>query len=584
MQIGRRATLTAVLCGLLLVGAVTNLDAAPYVVFPHNDSGMHCMDNDFSVWAILPPGNFLKAQVVKTGDHPQILTNVRTRVTYRAVADPTGSINTTSIGKTNFWTYVTRLYGFVLAPDMGFLGQKMPGAANARQPFLRFNPSPKEFVAGSIPITQLDNERHTNPYPLFLVEAFSGNTLLAGNTAVPNVAVEMHCDRCHATGEVAATDRGVTWSTNPNLNLQMRENVLKLHDSNEGTSLFVSRPVVCADCHYSAATDILIHGSVTSPLRNSKTLSTAMHLKHGAPSSNPPVGGNGIAACYQCHPGQNTQCYRDPMFASNIACQSCHGGLQALSGVFPLKSTGQPRRPWFDLPQCQSCHTGDARNHLGDSIILRQAYDPGDPSATPRLATNRRFAENPGKNFKESQRHHGLSCETCHGSPHAIWQTNQANDNLQAIRTQGHSGQIVECRVCHLDTLPATIYGPHGIHNVNSATWIEGHPGFFESRPNRCKSCHGLMLEGTAISRAQADRTFSVEGTTVTIPKGGPVSCSLCHENPLMGGESTGRTGRGGESTGETGRGGESTGRTGMGRETTGRTGMGGETTGNTRR
>ncbi len=50
------------------------------------------------------------------------------------MADPTGSINRTSVGKTNFWTYVQKLFGISLAADTGIMGQKMPGTANTPQP------------------------------------------------------------------------------------------------------------------------------------------------------------------------------------------------------------------------------------------------------------------------------------------------------------------------------------------------------------------------------------------------------------------------------------------------------------------
>ena len=75
-----------------------------------NDLGMHCMDADFSVFAILPPYNNIHAQLIDPTGH--LVTNpTGITVTYEAVSDPAGSINSTSVGKTDFWQYVGAIFG-----------------------------------------------------------------------------------------------------------------------------------------------------------------------------------------------------------------------------------------------------------------------------------------------------------------------------------------------------------------------------------------------------------------------------------------------------------------------------------------
>ena len=75
--------------------------AGNYTLLAWNDLGMHCMDGlDFSVFAILPPYNTLHAQLK---DKSGKLINSGVNLTYEAVADSTGSINTSSYTKTNFW-------------------------------------------------------------------------------------------------------------------------------------------------------------------------------------------------------------------------------------------------------------------------------------------------------------------------------------------------------------------------------------------------------------------------------------------------------------------------------------------------
>ena len=188
------------------VSAQTTTSSGSYQVFAYNDLGMHCYDSDFSVAAVLPPYNVLRAQVILKGLTPQIMTNSNVNLTYQAVADATGSINTTSAGKTNFWTYVQKLFGVSLAVDTGIKGQKMPGTANTPQPFASpFDTTMKYFGAEGIPITCYDDASKFNAEPLMRVSArnSSGTVLSTLDTVVP-ASNEMNCANCHVTGGVAA--------------------------------------------------------------------------------------------------------------------------------------------------------------------------------------------------------------------------------------------------------------------------------------------------------------------------------------------------------------------------------------------
>src|SRR5512138_1908112 len=98
--------------------------------------------------------------------------------------------------------------------------------------------------------------------------------------------------------------------------------------------------------------------------------------------------------------------------AATVTCQNCHGTMRAVGGRDALASggsldgtnDGHSRRPWVDLPRCQSCHTGDATSHLtladaslmaSDGIRTLVAFDTADPAASARKAVASRFAENP---------------------------------------------------------------------------------------------------------------------------------------------------------------------------------------------
>ncbi|MBC8420934.1 MAG: cytochrome C [Desulfobacterales bacterium] len=494
-----------------------------YQVFAFNDLGMHCYDSDFSVFSILPLFNVLHAQVIQKGTSPQIV-GFPVDVSYKTMADGTGSINTTSIGKTNFWDYVLLLFGLDPPVDQGLLGARMPGADNASQPFHPKSGLPTWFSAEGIPITAVDDNAKQNPYPLMMVQAVDTNVseIISSLPVVVPASDEMACGFCHATGNEAASLPNVQWSSSTDPTIQYKENILILHDYRTGTNLVNSKPVLCATCHYSLALDLEQKGPVGPQLTN-KTMSRATHGYHASRINGPTPSGN---ICFYCHPGEKTQCQRGAMETAGLDCMNCHGNMSAVGRA--------DRRPWIDLPRCESCHTGDALSNFGDQIIGRTTYTDSPSVATFIIASNKRFAEQTDTLYRNSTGHNGVACESCHGSPHAIWPSRETNDNLAAITIQGHNGTIGECTACHGTGLSLNLNGPHGIHNMNNQAWVDEHKDFFEQSQQACQACHGITGDGTMISKAAADRTFSVEDVgTVNISKGTEIHCGFCHKNEL---------------------------------------------------
>ena len=108
--------------------------AANNQILGWNNLGMHCMDSDYSVFSILPPYNTIESQLIVGG---KLVTNGSVyTVTYQAVADPSGSFNSTAMGKGNYYTYAQSLFGAVLAPEGGLVGWNMPGVSNTPQAML----------------------------------------------------------------------------------------------------------------------------------------------------------------------------------------------------------------------------------------------------------------------------------------------------------------------------------------------------------------------------------------------------------------------------------------------------------------
>ena len=295
--------------------------------------------------------------------------------------------------------------------------------------------------------------------------------------------------------------------------------------------------------------------------------------------------------CYNCHPGKRTKCLRGAMETGGMVCQDCHGQSTQVGNDFTADfpvTPGVPvaglRVPWANEPLCQSCHVGDAnqvqslfdsgaladaainasdKSGNSDGLRLEMAYplsehasNGGDDLLTPFDFSNSRFASNlplyrlSGGDDGSGKGHGGLSCEGCHGSTHAIWPNGNpwANDNKTAMDLQGHTGTIIECSTCHDGDLGNTLDGPHGMHPVGGTHFANGgHENLAESQRNACRACHGRNGEGTVLSRAAADRTFTIEecenGTlcpngeygnfTVHLARGEPVSCVMCHGNEL---------------------------------------------------
>lgn len=278
-----------------------------YRIIAWNDLGMHCYDDDFSMFSILPPYNTLWAQVVRMGETPEIVTD-------GVVVSYSFEGNTTSVGKTNFWDYVTGLFGVSLADDEGLTGNGLSG---------EMVPASDHFIAEGIPLTQFDDDMTTDYYQTAIVTArdLSGNILAQTRTVAP-VSNEMHCANCHSDGRIEGIATG-----------HYRTNILALHDQEEGTNLMNSQPVLCASCHTSNALG---------------TVGSEDHLSHVIHSTHADVIPASLDGCYNCHPGPDTACLRGVMFQEGLTCVDCHGDMNAVAS--------SQRQPWFDEPNCGDCH------------------------------------------------------------------------------------------------------------------------------------------------------------------------------------------------------------------------------------
>ena len=543
--------------GLLMLLLLTVLSmSAPaadkWTLTGWNDLGMHCMDEDYSVFSILPPYNNIHAQLIDSnGNLVKNPESMGITVTYEAVADPSGSINKTSVGKTGFWDYVIHLFGISVSPDVGLTGERMPGAGNLPQE-MTFDAGYDLFKAEGIPITPYDDSGLKNYYPMMRLTAWnSSEQVLAVTDVVLPVSDEMDCRLCHASAGSNEARPAGGWIFDSNPELDYRLNILLLHDERRGSSLGYAnalaqldfntdglyetvtsdgKPVLCASCHASNAlpgtgvagippltqTIHAYHAGVVDPL-------TSMTLEDS----------ENRASCYRCHPGSETRCLRGVMGRAVAAdgsmamqCQACHGSMGAVGSA--------TREGWLDEPNCQNCHTGTAVSNNGQIRYLSAFENSGNL----RIAVNHTFATNPNTPilgtslYRFSSGHGGLQCEACHGSTHAEYPSIHENDNVQSLMLQGHVGTIGECSTCHGENPETVSGGPHGMHPVGE-DWVDDHKDEAEDGGElQCRTCHGTDYRGTVLSRSFASRSLDTEFGTKVLWRGFQVGCYLCHDGP----------------------------------------------------
>jgi PKD repeat protein len=533
-----RLRLTAGLLTLLFLARISAFGASA-VLAGWSDVGMHEIDGiDVSVYSMLPPYSTIHAQLISGG---LLVTNATDiSVTYQAIADASGSINTTSQGKGNFFQFAQSLYGASLAPDQGLAGFSMPGTANQPQP-MSFDPMQNWFAAVGIPTTPYDDKGNKNYFPMMRLVASSNGVVLATTDIVLPITDEMDCRACHASGAQtqARPPEGWVWEVDPIRDYKL--NILRSHDdhflgttaysqtlSNAGynaaglvkTVTQDGKPISCTTCHASGAIQSI-------GLPGARPLTQLMHTKHSY-VPHPTSGVNltsmtNSKACLLCHAGSERQALRgvhhntvNPDGTLAMQCQSCHGPMTAVGA---LSRTG-----WVDEPACQSCHTGTATSNAGALRYTSVFSAPGQArlAVDPTFATPTNTQTGGFVLFQQGQGHGGLNCAACHGSAHAELLSYQANDKVQSKEIQGQAGVLTSCNTCHPTQQTNSTGGPHGLHPVDSQ-WASNH----QVGRTQCKACHGTDYRGTVLALAQADRTFNPH-----FWQGFETGCYTCHAGP----------------------------------------------------
>jgi hypothetical protein len=357
-----------------------------YVILAWNDLGMHCDQDDYSYFGVLPPFNTLHAQVFQRGGEDAKLITSGVTVSYSFPKKTNSALHT------NFWAYAPQ-FGWSVPTNVGITGTPLAGN-------MTLDPKGLSWQAVGIPITPYDDDGTWDPYgtAVITVKDSSGHVLQTANVVAP-VSTEMMCSNCHGT-------------TNPQLD------ILQKHDAHNGTRLASDQAKgivhLCGECHSDNALGAAGKAGVES-------LSLAMHNFHKDKMQATAAAAGTSPGCYNCHPGPKTQCLRGIMYRAGKSCEDCHGDMYGMTN-----SLLNGRQAWLQEPQCGGCH--DAKHAENSNTLFRNSVLMNGP---------------------EDDMNGKIYCEACHNSTHAELTTANAADPTIPQQFQGDNYWIWNCNVCH---------------------------------------------------------------------------------------------------------------------------------------
>ena len=445
--------------------------SASYTVIARNDLGMHCACPTFAGFLLLPPYNTIRVQVLKRGSDSVSVVSSGITVSY-SIAEETTSTLQADPYFSQWITYAPKLFpGYqpiVNGVAVGITGTGITGNA-------KYDSQSMSWIAAGIPAYPVTTGNKTldimtdplggpnrDPYLTanVTVKDSTGKTLGTTSTVVP-VAFGGCCS-CHL--KLAAANG---YPSTPAGSFQY---LGKLHGQNTSKIDFsyidpdgdgVGGPIRCSWCHWDPAMGetaapglpkvwpnykILPGASFTSAnIKVSQySFSDVLHRFHTQDSLVLSQYDANIATnCYDCHPGNNVNCYRGVhKMKTAIWCVDCHGNLNQ------RVSTGQLSQPWQEstLPTCYAPAKGITSAFTCHATV---------PQTTWTSGLFGYFI-----NARGGMGSHAVLCESCHGSAHGESPSTLAADNVEnaaihdSLSTTFPAGKdktyaLGSCRVCH---------------------------------------------------------------------------------------------------------------------------------------
>jgi hypothetical protein len=397
-----------------------------FVLLAWSERGLQLVDDPGSPLALFPGGVSLRAQLIRRGETPAVVTTGVT-LTYRVEDD---------------------------------------GATSGPQPLTgAFTPADDSFVAERLALSPYPRRGGFDPYPVVTVEARDERDQVIAQTRVAvAVSTETGCRNCH----------GGDWRVDGRAGLaeETANNILAVHDRLSDTDLQARAargPVRCRDCHAGAE-------AAGDPAR--LNLSAAMHGFHANY-----LRGRGAEACALCHPSAAdgaTRGQRDIHASVGLDCGSCHGTVEdhavgllkqeqedgkeragvLMAHLWPQSVESieqvQPRRPWVNQPDCLHCHAD---------------FQPPETDATFNLWTAgaddlfRARTDDSGRLF----------CAACHASAHALHPAvNPYGSHLDALQPLQYQtnrlplGANRNCALCHTVAMEDEMHHPNMLRDFRN--------------------------------------------------------------------------------------------------------------------
>ncbi len=458
---------------LLFAAVAMSATTASYKVIARNDLGMHCACPTFEGFLLLPPFNTIRAQVLNGSS----VVSTGVTVSY-AIVENTDAVLKADPYYSSWLVNSPKLFpGFqpinAQGKIVGITGKMLSDT-------MTYDAVSKSYQAVGIPaypvvtgttkdimIDPLGGPKR-DPYLTanITVKNSTGTTLATTSTTVP-VAFG-GCCTCHlplasqngypATPAGSFAYLGVMHAQNSS-----KINIAMIDPDGDG----VGGPVRCSWCHWDPAmgesaapgwpsATKLLPGATFTLKKSVYSFSDVLHRYHAKSQKVLTQFDANIATnCYDCHPGNNVNCFRGSHKGKTaIWCTDCHGNLNERIAA------NQMAHPWQQqsLPTCFekspgvnsafACHPHDTSNS--------KSWDPG---------LFGKFIDNRG--------HKGsVLCESCHGSAHAEAPSTLAADNVQNSTLQGNAAftfpagkdktyAIGVCNVCHTSKSNVWARPPH---------------------------------------------------------------------------------------------------------------------------
>jgi hypothetical protein len=434
---------------------------ATYKVIARNDLGMHCACPTFEGFLLLPPYNTIRAQVFTMGSDPSIVSSGVT-VSY-SIPENTDAILKADPYYASWIANSPKLFpGFAPVNAqgniVGLTGKKLADT-------MTYDSVSRSYKAEGVPVypvttgttkdVMIDPLGGPNRNPFLTANITVKNstgTVLATTSTIMPVAFGGCCS-CHLTlaaqnGYPATPAGSFAYLGVMHAQNSSKINIAMIDPDGDGKG----GPVRCSWCHWDpamgesaapgwpAATKLL-PGATFTLKKSVYSFSDVLHRFHAQSQKvltqfDPNISNN----CYDCHPGNNVNCYRGTHKGKTaIWCSDCHGNLNQRI------ATKQMAQPWqaSTLPTCFAPSAG-----VTSAFACHQSF-----SASNWTGLFGKFINGVGHEGK-------VLCESCHGSAHSEAPSTMALDNVENATIQGNTAftfpagkdktyAIGVCNVCH---------------------------------------------------------------------------------------------------------------------------------------